>query len=708
MSENNSSRQVSASDGSLMRRLHTIFREPLKSVGRLSSSAWRMLRPSHLLYIGFIIMAAYAFWDARTPVTMIAPFQLPKVDLPFNGDIIADALQDALKSIHNEIDGERQDPGLRSSETGLPDLRNMLIPKFRCVQAPPRFTVEVKGVSYERILSIARAVMGTESTVSGDVIVNGKEFTLIARTADAGPWVSVSSQISAEGLIQASRDLAEKIVATQDPILAGVALLKKGQVDQGLAALNRARSLNPTDARLKLNLCTGFGANRRYDEAIECYKDVLRMKPSSPQEVAERLAHAYYLKGDRGVAINSYEELYKQGYRHALLGLGEALDDTDHPDDALKVYNLFLATERLDRNLAIAHVKKSAALAHLGKHDEALAEYAEALKYAPRDGLILVHKGLELAKAGDVNAGIAQLQSVVDENKNVDTAPFAFLQLGFLFQQQEDWQRADDQFRMASELRPNYVEAHRYLANALVHEGRQSEALWEYNRVAKLSPSDVERGYSQTLANQWLGNALRDLRDYSGAASAYRQAIRLNRDYGPAHCELGVVLARQGHLREAIQHYGAALVPAKVKELNDTQCVIMAQHQLEEVLAGAGRGHRAERIVDLREALELDRKLRDSYFPLGKALYDEGNFVEAASECKKAIRVNPQAAAAHNLLGLALEKQGLVAEAVLEYRSAVNLEPHNTGYQEDLDREVALEHSNKKVPKESEAIAKLN
>src|SRR5207253_1744172 len=302
------------------------------------------------------------------------------------------------------------------------------------VQAPPRFTVEVKGVSYERILSIARAVMGTESTVSGDVIVNGKEFTLIARTADAGPWVSVSSQISAEGLIQASRDLAEKIVATQDPILAGVALLKKGQVDQGLAALNRARSLNPTDARLKLNLCTGFGANRRYDEAIECYKDMLRMKPSSPQEVA-----------------------------------------------------------------------------HLGKHDEALAEYAEALKYAPRDGLILVHKGLELAKAGDVNAGIAQLQSVVDENKNVDTAPFAFLQLGFLFQQQEDWQRADDQFRMASELRANYVEAHRYLPNAWVHEGRQSEALWEYNRVAKLSPSDVERGYSQTLANQWLGNALRDL-----------------------------------------------------------------------------------------------------------------------------------------------------------------------------------------------------
>src|SRR5207244_2371566 len=161
----------------------------------------------------------------------------------------------------------------------------------------------------------------------------------------AGAWVSVSSQISAEGLIQASRDLAEKIVATQDPILAGVALLKKGQVDQGLAALNRARSLNPTDVRLKLNLCTGFGANRRYEEAIQCYNDVLKMNPSSPQEVSERLAQAYYLKGEREVAIQHYRQLREQGDRGALLGLGEALDDTGQHDDALKVYNDFLATE---------------------------------------------------------------------------------------------------------------------------------------------------------------------------------------------------------------------------------------------------------------------------------------------------------------------------------------------------------------------------
>lgn len=707
MSGNNSFGRVWPCDGSLMRRLHAILVEPLKSTGRLSSAAWRMLRSCSPLYAGLIIMAAYAVWDARTPVTMIAPFQLPKADLPFSGDIVADALQDALKSIHNEIEGERQDPGLQSSETGLPDLRNMLIPKFRRVQAPPRFTVEVKGLSYERILSVARGVMNSAATISGDVIVDGKEFALIARTEDAGPWVSVSEPISAEGLTRASRDLAEKIVATQDPTLAGVVLLKKGQVDEGFEALNRARSLNPTDARLKMNLCMGFGANRRYDEAIKCYKDVLRMNPSSPQEIMEQMAQALYLNGNRDAAIKCYRELYKQGYRHALLGLGEALDDTDHAADALNVYNEFLTTERLDRNLAIAHMKKGAALAHLRRHDEALAEFQEALDYAPRDVLILVHKGRELAEAGDVNAGIAELQSVVDENKNADSAPFAFLQLGFLFGQKGDWQSAGAQFRMASERRPNYVEAHLKLADALVHEGRRFLALKEYNTVARLSSSDVERGYSHTLANQWLGNALRALSEYSGAASAYREAIRLNPDYGPAHCELGAVLARQGRLRQAIHEYGAALVPAKVKELNDTQCVLVAQHRIEEALARHGRARGAERILELDEALELERRLGESYFRLGEAIYHEGNFVDAVAECKEAIKVKPQSAAAHNLLGLALDKQGLVEQAVLEYRSAVNLEPDNDGYRANLAHELASEHSTNKVSNESETVAKL-
>jgi tetratricopeptide (TPR) repeat protein len=584
------------------------FRQALKHSRTFSSGAWKSL-PAYLSFYLLLIVAGYAAWEAQTPVTIIAPFQLPKADLPFSGDIVADTLQDSLTSIHADIERESQDPGLRSSWVGLPDLRNMLIPKFGRVQVPPRFAVEVKGLSYEGIISVARAVIGTETTVSGDLILNGNELILIARTSDAGPWESVSSPISAAGLKRASRDLAEKILATKDPTLAGVALLKDGEVDKGLAVLERARSLNPTDVRLKLNLCKGFGANRRYQEAIECYEDVLTMNPSSAQEVSERLAQIYYLKGDREIAIQRYEELYKQGYRAALLGLAEALDDTGQHEGALKAYNEFLAVERRDRNLAIALVNRGTALSRVGKHDEALTEYRKALRYAPGDVLILANIGVELAQAGDLDAGIAQLQSVVDENANADSVPFAFLQLGILFQQKGDWRRAGDEFRRATELWPNYVEAHLRLAYALAHEGHRTEALSEYNRVARLSGYELDRRYSQVFANQWLGNALRDQGKYAAAASAYHEAIRLEPDYGMAHCELGFVLEKLGHTRQAIQEYRAALLAVKSKVFDPNKWIVLAHQRLEEALVSEGRARRAEAIVERRKAIELDRKL---------------------------------------------------------------------------------------------------
>ena len=276
-------------------RIRNGLRKTFLRARDLSSQAWGLVKSSAISF-AILTMLIYALREARTPVTMIAPFQLAKPDLPLNGEIVADAVQDGLRSIRNEIEEERHDNSLKSSDTGLPDFRNMLLPTFWQVQTPPRFTVEIKGVSYERVLSVARAVFGTETTISGDVVVKGDKFLLVARAADGGPWESAPYPANADGLKQAGRDLAQQILMTQDPTLAGMSLLKEGKVDQGLAVLERARMLNPSDVRFKLNLCMGFAASRRYDDAVDCYKDALRMKPNSPLEVEERLAQAYYLK----------------------------------------------------------------------------------------------------------------------------------------------------------------------------------------------------------------------------------------------------------------------------------------------------------------------------------------------------------------------------------------------------------------------------
>ena len=583
--------------------------DPLTAFHRLSSGAWRILVSFPAVLLVTFLMAGAAFWEARTPVTMIAPFRLPKDGLPFNGDIVADAVQDALKSIRNDIDAERRDPGLESSETNLGDLKHIFIPKLR-LQTPPRFTVEVKGVSYERVLSFARAVMGTETTVSGDVVLQDKEFKLIARTANSGPWETDLRPINADGLKEATKQLAHKILMAQDPTLWGVALFKQGKDEEALAALEQAWSLDPSNSRLKFNLCLGLAASRHYEEAIDCYNEVLAKDHGSRNEVRDRLAHAYYLQPgteNQEQAKNLYTELaYKRGYLGALLGLGEVLDDMGDHAGALRTYNEFLGIERQDRELALAHLKKSVALANSGRHQDALEECKEALKYAPRDVVVLIQRARELAEIEGTEAGIAALKIVLNENKNSDSAPFASFYLGMLLKNNGDQPGAIAQFRKAVYGLPRYVDARRELAKALVQQNDLAGARAEFEALVKLSDSDLQRDNYKLFAYQWLGDALRDLGNLPAAARAYRDALLLKPDFPAAHCELGSVLAQLGHSREAIDEYGAALVPARVKEFNDPGCTRQAPNQIVAMLTRLGPERAATRIGEIRKSRQAN------------------------------------------------------------------------------------------------------
>jgi hypothetical protein len=205
-----------------------------------------------------------------------------------------------LTSIHDEITRENSDPRLRPAEMDLPVLRDLNSPKFSTAQDATLFTVEVKGVSYERIVSVARALWRSEKIISGDVVLNGndKDFILVARMPGGGPWQSALSPATADGLKRASSDLAEKILEAQDPTLAGAALLKDGRIEQAVAALDRAQSEKPTDTKI-MNLCMAYEASHRYAKAVECYGRVQKMGPTS-DEPSERLAHAQYLSGGKG------------------------------------------------------------------------------------------------------------------------------------------------------------------------------------------------------------------------------------------------------------------------------------------------------------------------------------------------------------------------------------------------------------------------
>ena len=222
----------------------------------------------------------------------------------------------------------------------------------------------------------------------------------------------------------------------------------------------------------------GVWSQSEIKEAVDCYEKVLPSTyRAARHEVLRQEAQAYYLKEDRQKATQIYQGLVAQGDSAARLGLGDAWDADGKSDTAINEYDNFLAGSHSQRELAIADLKNSIALAEENIHEKALLEADNALSYVPRDVLVLVHKGTELADARYIDAGVVLLKSVEQESQGADTSPLVLLQLGKLLKTRGDLRSAADCFRQAVRLQPNYVEAHQALAEAAARLGAWTKRL---------------------------------------------------------------------------------------------------------------------------------------------------------------------------------------------------------------------------------------
>jgi len=86
-------------------------------------------------------------------------------------------------------------------------------------------------------------------------------------------------------------------------------------------------------------------------------------------------------------------------------------------------------------------------------------------------------------------------------------------------------------FRELIRLQPNSAEAHGWVGNALGEQNKLAEAVPFYLTALKLNPADGRNEFNLALTYSRLGK-----RDE--AAAHYRQALRLNPNYGDAQTAL--------------------------------------------------------------------------------------------------------------------------------------------------------------------------
>ena len=177
--------------------------------------------PSYLPFYLLLIVVAYAGWKGWPRATVISSFQMPPDNkerpMPFNGEAVAEMLQDYLTAVQNEAQGVRiVSPPCDQMAVRHEDFGGLAAGPGPAFRVGGHVVVEVKGMSVDALISVAREVIGHETTVTGDVLLDGTDrFQLIARTETAGPWVVRSQPLSLSGLRAASCEMADAVLESR-------------------------------------------------------------------------------------------------------------------------------------------------------------------------------------------------------------------------------------------------------------------------------------------------------------------------------------------------------------------------------------------------------------------------------------------------------------------------------------------------------------
>jgi len=117
---------------------------------------------------------------------------------------------------------------------------------------------------------------------------------------------------------------------------------------------------------------------------------------------------------------------------------------------------------------------------------EAVEQFKQALAVNPGSARELVNYGLALLKAGELPAGVAELERAQKQDPSI---PHTWFNLGVQAKRAGDYERGIVQMRGMLKLVPSDAKAHHNLAALLKLDGKPAEALGEFETASRLAPN---------------------------------------------------------------------------------------------------------------------------------------------------------------------------------------------------------------------------
>jgi TolB-like protein/tetratricopeptide (TPR) repeat protein len=149
-----------------------------------------------------------------------------------------------------------------------------------------------------------------------------------------------------------------------------------------------------------------------------------------------------------------------------------------------------------------------------------------------------------------------------------------------------DWLGAEQEYRQALDLNPNYATAHRWYGALLMNLGRSAEAIQEMERALELDPFSL-------IINMELGWVHYMARDYGQALEQALKTIDIEPQFLAAHHILGLAYERMGKHKEAITafkkaHSGSAGNPISLAGLARAYAIAGRKGEARKILTELG------------------------------------------------------------------------------------------------------------------------
>lgn len=378
------------------------------------------------------------------------------------------------------------------------------------------------------VLAYREAAMGK---ISATEVLAGVEEAMVHRPDLWQCWTALVAQHSAmnqrEKAVAVARESTERFPLIPRMWLdLALAYRSQGQHADELAALERARAINPHWTEVARELSEALLRDEQYERAEELLRDVLKADPRNPGVLAA-LAECYYRAGKKAEALATMKTAcvqapgYDWGWRtlsdwsselderqtareaaqeliaerphdaRGPLRLAECLNEIELIPDALDALEQAL---QLDPRNVDAHVLKAFYLGRLHRWDDALEACSPAVFADAPPVALRMRRAYVMHRKGLLKPAIKHMRQALHEDPDHYQA----------WNQLADWAEEDDQwdvYREAVEnmvrIDPHQAVPHGYLAEALLRDqGADRAALRKLGKDHLLKAIELSPDYA--------------------------------------------------------------------------------------------------------------------------------------------------------------------------------------------------------------------